>query len=472
MHWSPPGRLRPVWQEESLRMKNVSVFWGCTIPARFPFIEKSTRLVLQDLGAEVGEVDGFTCCPEGTLVKAVDEEVYYLAAARNLALAEQAGRALLTPCNGCYSTFKATDAELKADWRRKERLNGILAQADLHLEGRVPITHFAEWVYDEVGPAALAKGVQKPLWGMRLGVHYGCHLLRPSPAVRWDSSTHPTKLEDLVRALGATVVDYETKMDCCGGALDRVGQRDDALAFCRRKLTDLTQEGVDGLVVVCPSCFLQFDLNQAALQRQKEAIDIPVFYLSEVIALAMGHQPDELGLGMHRVGTAGFMERWDGRLEDRARIGRHFSVAELQKCDSCRACEEDCPVTKVESGFSPTAIIGEILSGDLDGVIERGALWKCLECFTCYEKCHSRLGMAEVFRTLKELSVDRERVPEAVRSAYDLFIETGALGEPRESARKKLGLGPLADRGGEELGRLVAAVHEGAEPRKEGAPRG
>jgi heterodisulfide reductase subunit B len=272
-------------------MKRFSVFWGCVIPARFPFIEKSVRLVLDDLGAQVAPVDGYTCCPEGTLIKAVDEDAYYIAAARNLALAERASLPIVTPCNGCYSTFKSAEAELRSDWRRRERINGLLAGSGLELNGGPPVKHLAEWLYDEVGPAAIAKRVTKPLWGLRLAVHYGCHLLRPSPAVRWDSSTQPTKLEELVRALGATVVDYQTKMDCCGGALDRVGEREGALEFCRRKLTDLAENQVDALVVVCPSCFQQFDLNQAALQRQRESFEMPVLYYSELYALAHGYPP-------------------------------------------------------------------------------------------------------------------------------------------------------------------------------------
>ena len=74
---------------------------------------------------------------------------------------------------------------------------------------------------------------------MRVAVHYGCHLLRPQPAVRWDDPLQPTKVEALVAALGARVVDYPTKMQCCGGALDRVGEREASLAFARRKLHDL-----------------------------------------------------------------------------------------------------------------------------------------------------------------------------------------------------------------------------------------
>jgi heterodisulfide reductase subunit C len=171
----------------------------------------------------------------------------------------------------------------------------------------------------------------------------------------------------------------------------------------------------------------------------------------------MGHSPEELGLDLHRVPVAPMLEKWAVRREQRAEIAQEFSVAELQKCNDCKACEEDCPVTKIDAGFSPTTIIGEILAGDLDGVIERADLWKCLDCFTCYEKCHSRLGMAEVFRKLKELSVERKQVPDAVRFAYDAFLTTGSLGEPRESARIKLGLAPLAGRGGEELLRILGS---------------
>ena len=145
---------------------------------------------------------------------------------------------------------------------------------------------------------------------MKIAVHYGCHLLRPSPAVRWDSPTAPTKFEQVVRALGATVVDYETKMDCCGNALDRVGERADVPRHAaRRKLADVAEQGADALVVSCPSCFLQFDLNQATLLRESAAARrLPVFYITELIALALGMDPAELGLDMHRVGVDSFLE--------------------------------------------------------------------------------------------------------------------------------------------------------------------
>ena len=247
---------------------------------------------------------------------------------------------------------------------------------------------------------------------MRIAVHYGCHLLRPQPAVRWDDPLHPTKVEEIVAALGARVVDYPTKMQCCGGALDRVGERDGSLAFAAASSTTCRANDVDALVVVCPSCFQQFDLNQAALQRANEDVNVPVLYLSELIALAYGHAPEEIGLDMHRV-SASSRSSTSGRRARPTRRGSpsDFDVALLDKCDSCQACKDDCPVCKVDPTFQPTDIIGALRRGELDEVLADGQLWKCLECYTCQELCHSDIGMAETFRKLKELAIDAGHGP-------------------------------------------------------------
>jgi heterodisulfide reductase subunit B len=437
-------------------MKDFAVFWGCTIPARFPFIEKATRLAFADLGASVKELPGFTCCPEGVLVKSSDEDAFYTTAARNLALVEKAGLDVVTPCNGCYSTFKEAWAHLEVDWREKDRINERLAREGLRYSGRVKITHFAEWLADDLGAAVLASKMTKDFWGMRIAVHYGCHLLRPTPAVSWDDPIEPKKVEEFVAAMGARVVDYQTKMQCCGGALDRAGEREGSLAFARRKLQDLQNNEVDAMVVVCPSCFQQFDLNQAALQRAKEDINVPVFYLSELIALGMGHEPEEIGLDMHRVSVSPFLDKWEDRQADKTRLASFFDVSLLGKCDSCRACKDDCPVCQVDPTFQPTDIIGDLVRGNLDGVLAEGQLWKCLECYTCQELCHSRIGMTDTFRKLKELAMAAGTGPESVSAAYQMFLKTGVLGTPKEGARKKLGLEPLPATGGEALARVLA----------------
>ena len=441
-------------------MKEFAVFWGCTIPARFPFIEKATRVMFDDLGADVHELPGHTCCPEGTLVKANDPDSFYTAAARNLAIVEKAGLNVVTPCNGCYSTFKETQSHLRTNWRERDEINERLAPEGLHYDGDLEVMHFAEWLSDSMGAGLVASKAKKNFWGMRIAVHYGCHLLRPQPAVRWDDPLHPKKVEEIVTALGARVVDYPTKMQCCGGALDRVGQRESSLAFCRRKLVDVQNNQVDALVVVCPSCFQQFDLNQAALQRANENINVPILYLSELIDLAYGHAPEEIGLDMHRVSVQPFLDKWEARSADKAALALDFDVALLNKCDSCRACKDDCPVCKIDPTFQPNDIIRDLVDGKLDEVIAEGQLWKCLECYTCLEMCHSEIGMAETFRKLKEISIERGVGPDSVSQSYKMFMETGTLGKPKESARKKLGLAPLPESGGDAMSRIMSRDDE------------
>jgi heterodisulfide reductase subunit B len=446
-------------------MREFAVFWGCTIPARFPSIEKATRIVLDELRAPAHELAGFTCCPEGTLVKAGDPGAYHLTAARNLALVGRAGLDLVTPCNGCYSTFKDVQSHLAADSQERAAIDARLAGEGLAWPEELRVAHLAEWLADVVGPGVMATRVVHKLGGMRLAVHYGCHLLRPQPAVRWDDPLQPTKVESLVAALGARVVDYPSKMLCCGGALDRGGARDASLAFARRKLRELTEAQVDALVVTCPSCFQQFDLNQAALQRAGENVDVPVLYLSELLALAYGHAADEIGLDLHRVSVEPFLAAWQERDGARARARESFDLALLEKCDACRACRDDCPVAKMDPAFQPNELVEKILEGELDAVLDAGEAWKCLECFTCLELCPSRIGLAEPMRQLKELGAQRGVQPEQLRQAFEQFAREGTLGKPRESARRKLGLPALQPNGGEALSELLAADPDPREDR-------
>jgi len=181
-----------------------------------------------------------------------------------------------------------------------------------------------------------------------------------------------------------------------------------------------------------------------------------VLYLAELIALACGHAPDELGLGMHRVDVQPFLDAWSARLGYRQRLAASFDVSLLDKCDGCRACADDCPVGRVDPSFAPNEIIARLVRGDLEGVVDDPQVWKCLECYTCQELCPSDIGMAETFRKLKELALDAGTGPDSVTQAYRMFLEQGTLGAPKESARRKLGLEPLPASGGDAVARLLS----------------
>ncbi len=289
-------------------MKDFAVFWGCTIQTRFPFIEKSTRVVLEAFGLPYKDLDGFTCCPEKSLVNNIDHGLWMLTAARNMAVAEDGGvDNIVSPCTGCISNLATVRGELNADPREKEEINKLLDGVGRRYEGKVRVSHLVPFFHDEVGIFRIRQKIKKTFRGMKIAIHYGCHMMRPSHALKNDDPLNPVKFDNIIRALGAESPSFRTKLMCCGQGLDRVDQHDKALHLARIKLRELRAMGVDALALCCPSCYLQFDNNQYLMEREGEKFGVPVIYLTELLGLAMGFKSEELGITSHRVDVTPFL---------------------------------------------------------------------------------------------------------------------------------------------------------------------
>ncbi len=296
-------------------MKDFAVFWGCTIPARFPFIEKSVRTVLESLELPYRDVDGFTCCPEKSLVNNVDHGLWTLTAARNVALADEMELNVVSPCTGCISNLATVRGELNSNPQQKAEANLLLKEIGREFKGESGLKHLVPFLHDDVGVLGLKRNLKKSFKGMKFAIHYGCHMMRPSHALKSDDPLDPKKFDNLVRALGGESMNYMTKLTCCGQGLDRVDQHENALSLARVKLGELRTLGADAMVLCCPSCYLQFDNNQFLMEKDGEKFSIPVFYLTDLIGLAIGHSPEELGLGSHRIDTSPFIEKWEALCE-------------------------------------------------------------------------------------------------------------------------------------------------------------
>jgi len=300
-------------------MKDFAIFWGCTIPTRFPFLEKSTRLVLEKLKLPYRDVDGFTCCPEKSLVNNVDHATFVVTAARNVALVDAEGLDLVSPCTGCVSNLASVASELKAHPREKDQVNELLAEVGREFKGEAGLAHLVPFFHDKVGMLKLKRYIQKDFSGMKIALHYGCHMIRPSHALNNDDPLNPRKFDNLIRALGAESMQYSSKMQCCGQGLDRVDQHDNAMNMARVKIKELKAEGADAMVLCCPSCYQQFDNNQFLMMREGEKLGLPIIYFTELLGLAMGFTPEELGLDGHRVDVTPFLEKWERLGESAAR---------------------------------------------------------------------------------------------------------------------------------------------------------
>ncbi|MHB8895382.1 MAG: heterodisulfide reductase-related iron-sulfur binding cluster [Candidatus Geothermincolia bacterium] len=442
-------------------MDDYIFFWGCTIPGRYPFLEKSLRLLLEKLGIRYREIEGFTCCPEKFLVETFSEEAWYLTAARNLALAEKNGGDLLVACNGCYATFRTAITAFHASTALREEVSARLSEVGLEYNFRASVHHVIEVLYDKVGPDAIRQKVVSPLDGMRIGVHNGCQMLRPGPAVRLDDAARPVKLDRLVESLGAESLDYHSKLMCCGEALGRSGNPDESTQTARIKLVELREMGADAIVVVCPACFGQFETQQMVLQKDHEGMNIPVFYYSELAAVALGFEPAELGLDMHRVDVGPFFDRLQEYRRVRDLVPPGFDYKRMATCVSCESCANDCPVVQVDQDYSPHDLIRQILAGEAGDVIAGNDIWKCLECGTCTELCPNSFGMVRVLKEAKRIALERGLGPAEARQGMEMFQTTGVLGKARQRARDKLGLGQVQEPGTEELAALLKGTFDG-----------
>jgi len=265
--------------------KRFAFFPGCLIPARYPAMEFAIRETLPRLGIEIVDLEGASCCPDPIYFKSKDKVSWLAVAGRNLSLAEKMGLDVMTNCSGCTATLSET-YHLLQDEALRSRVNERLARVGREYRGKSRVRHIATVVRDEVGYERVRDSVVRPLEGLRVAIHYGCHLLKPSRIMQVDDPNDPTMLEKLVEALGAIPVRHRNWSLCCGKAC----QSDDIPSnMMRDLLKTVHQEEVDLLCLICPTCFGQFDHGQAKVAQQfQENFHTPSVYYFQLLAFAQG----------------------------------------------------------------------------------------------------------------------------------------------------------------------------------------
>ncbi len=265
-----------------------ALFLGCKIPSKLPAYEASTRAVLRQLGVTLVDLE-FDCC--GYPARSFSRDAFVVAAARNLALAERAGLDLLTPCTCCFGTLRHAIRFLGEDAALRARVARALAAEDLAWSGTIGVEHLLPLLARRVGVDVLAAAVSAPRTGLRAAAQYGCHALRPSDVTGFDNPVAPTMFEALIRATGATPVDWPRRLDCCG---DPLHQANAALSehMTRAKLADAVESGAQVICTACPHCHLRFDAVQAGAPDPA----IRTLLYTQLLGLAMGLPAKSLGL--------------------------------------------------------------------------------------------------------------------------------------------------------------------------------
>jgi succinate dehydrogenase / fumarate reductase, cytochrome b subunit len=274
---------------------------GCVAKESGRELDMATRWVCRALGIELVDFPKFSCCGSG-FVDEANEVLNVAINARNIAIAEAAGLDLMTVCSTCQGML--TLAKLRmGDPAVRSKVDGALRPIGIDYRGTSKVTHLLRVLVEDVGLDALRAKVRRPLAGLKVGAFYGCHLLRPADEMRWESPEEPHAFEDLLAALGAEPVLYRGRVLCCGFPIQFV-KAETAGRIAGRQILDAKQHGADAMATPCPLCHLSLDAYQGPAEKLVgQPLDMPVFHLPQLVGLALGATPEEMGLGRHLVPT-------------------------------------------------------------------------------------------------------------------------------------------------------------------------
>jgi heterodisulfide reductase subunit B len=272
---------------------------GCTLKTSAKNLEKSAFAIMNALGYEMVEMDDWNCCGVVSSLSN-DDLMRHIAPLRNLIHVEDQGEnKVITLCDMCCNTLKQTNLRVK---EKKEDLDTLNAFMDRENDYKctVEVKHLLEFLRDDIGFATIKKMVKNPLKDMKIMPYYGCMMLRPRN-VAIDDAEEPHILNDLLAALGAKVVDNPFKIECCG-SYHTIEEKELVSKRAHRITSFAVDRGADAIVLSCPLC--RFNLDYRGKEAEKIFKDykqIPIYYYTQLIAVAFGLDPSVNGFEQHLV---------------------------------------------------------------------------------------------------------------------------------------------------------------------------
>ena len=280
---------------------------GCSLEGTAKEYDLATRALMQALAVDLTEIEAWTCCG-ASAAPGVSRLLALSLAARNLALAEQAKTKedILVPCSACYLNLKQAAETLRTDPQALQETNEVLSEEGLSVTGAIRVRHLLDVLSTDIGAVAVAKRVALPLEGLAVAPYYGCQCLRPYAA--FDDPQAPTSMDGLIRATGAALFPWRMGPRCCG-ASHMTTHMDQGLKLTGAILS--AARDADVIATVCPMCQINLEgFQQKIAKKTGEAINVTVLYLPQLLGLALGIDPQTLGLEFNLAITSEFMERF------------------------------------------------------------------------------------------------------------------------------------------------------------------
>ncbi len=282
-------------------------FPGCVAQGACRELYQSTQALTQALGIELIELKKAACCGSGTF-KEDSQLLEDTVNARNIALAEELNLPLLTHCSTCQGVIGHVDERLKQaaqkDPRYVEKVNSLLVTEGCSpYRGSTNVKHLLYALVTDYGLEEIQRKVTKNLQGLKCAAFYGCYLLRAQSSMPYDDPIRPEAMENVFRTIGATPIYYRGRTQCCGWPLASYATTE-SFKMAGMHITEAIAAGADCLVTPCPLCHLNLDSRQPEVEKViGKKLGLPVLHLPQLIALALGIEPKQLGLDRHVVST-------------------------------------------------------------------------------------------------------------------------------------------------------------------------
>jgi heterodisulfide reductase subunit B len=260
----------------------IAYYPGCSSHSSAAEYGKTTEAMAKALNLELVEPPGWICCGSSP-AHSTDHVLATKYPVINLSIIEQMGLEEVTaPCSACYIRFKAAAHEME---HNPEMARKVSEEIGYEYQGKVRVMHLVEALIDKVGLDKIEEAVKKPLEGLKVACYYGCYLTRPADITGAEHPEYPMEMDYLMQRLGAEVVDWDYKTDCCGGSLG-LTQTPIAHEMTAKLLRNAHERGAEAVVTVCPLCHVNIDGRQGQIKDLGFAI--PVLYATQLAAIALG----------------------------------------------------------------------------------------------------------------------------------------------------------------------------------------
>jgi heterodisulfide reductase subunit B2 len=279
----------------------IGYYPGCSMAGTGKEYGISLNEVLSILDVELEELNDWSCCG-ATSGHATNHLLSIALPARNLLIAnKQKLNQVVAPCAACYNRLAVSQHELKENPELGKEIAELLGE---NVATDVSIKNIIE-LFDLIGTDKIVENRKRELKGIKAACYYGCLLVRPFDITHFDDAEQPSSMEKLISATGAQPVDWNYKIECCGGS-HSIAHKEIVVDLSQKIINDAKLHGADVIVVACPMCHSNLDMRQRAMKRNN---DMPILYLSEFIGLSLGFKPEELGIDLHFISANSLVEK-------------------------------------------------------------------------------------------------------------------------------------------------------------------